>query len=347
MARENVDTKLNAKHNAKDNTRDKAKIKGNVNLVINTIWTEKYRPREFEDVLGHKSTVDRARAFVAVRNMPHLLFAGPAGCGKTTLALIIAKKMFGEHWRDNFLELNASDERGIAIVREKIKDFARTKSFGASFKIIFLDESDALTRDAQQALRRTMEMFTTTCRFILSCNTSSKLIDPIQSRCSIFRFQLLDEKDVRKKIEVIAKNERLKIDEKAIKVLCKVSRGDLRRVTNLLQASATLTKKITEDVIYETVSEAMPHEVLDMLEIAIKGDFLIAREKLLDIMTKKALSGLDIVKAIQKEIWNLKIADEEKIKLTQKCGEIEFRLVEGSDAFIQLEALLTNFLNVK
>jgi replication factor C small subunit len=317
------------------------------NTALNTIWTEKYRPREFEEMLGHKYIVERTKAFVAAHNMPHLLFAGPAGCGKTTLALIIAKKFFGEHWHDNFLELNASDERGIAIVRQKIKDFARTKSFGASFKIIFLDESDALTRDAQQALRRTMEMFTNTCRFILSCNTSSKLIDPIQSRCSVFRFQLLEEKDIRKKIEKIAKQEKLKIDEKAMKALYKVSKGDLRRVTNLLQASATLTKKIDEEIVYETMSEATPHEIFDMLKIAVSGNFIAAREKLLDIMTKKALSGLDIIKVIQKEIWNLEINDNDKVKLTEKCGEIEFRLVEGSDAFIQLEALLANFLIVK
>lgn len=324
----------------------KEKAEGN-REIDSVIWTEKYRPKDFDEIVGHELIIDRARAFVNAKNMPHLLFAGPAGCGKTTLALIIAKKMFGEHWHDNFLELNASDERGIAVVREKVKDFARTKSFGYPFKIIFLDESDALTREAQHALRRTMEMFTGTCRFILSCNTSSKIIDPIQSRCSIFRFQLLDEENVKKRILMIAKKEDLKINEEAIKALYKVTKGDLRRVTNLLQASATISKKIDEKVIYETVSEAMPHEISDMLKTAVSGNFLNAREKLLDIMTKKALSGLDIVKAVQKEIWNLGVSDKEKVRLTEKCGEIEFRLVEGSDEFVQLEALLANFLDVK
>jgi replication factor C small subunit len=315
--------------------------------ALSLIWTEKYRPRSFNDVVGHESIVQRAKAFVMAKNMPHLLFAGPAGCGKTTLALIVAKKLFGDVWHENFLELNASDERGINVVRQKVKDFARTKSFEAPFKIIFLDESDALTREAQQALRRTMEMFTNTCRFILSCNTSSKIIDPIQSRCSVFRFQLLKEKDVKKIIERIAKEEGLNINEKATKSLYDVSKGDLRRVINLLQASATLTKKIDENVIYETMNEAMPQEVLDMLKIAITGNFIFAREKLLDIMLKKSLSGIDMIKSIQKHIWDLKISDESKMKLIEKCGEIEFRLVEGSDEFIQLEALLANFLNVK
>ncbi len=315
--------------------------------IDSIIWTEKYRPKNFEDVYGHEDIVKRAKAFVEAKNMPHLLFAGPAGCGKTTLALIIAKKMFGDRWHDNLLELNASDERGIAVVREKVKDFARTKSFGAPFKIIFLDESDALTQEAQQALRRTMEMFTGTCRFILSCNSSSKIIDPIQSRCSIFRFKLLEEKDVKKYIENIAKQENIAVEDKAIKALFNISKGDLRRTTNLLQASATIAKKIDEKTIYEIIQEANPEEIQELLKTAITGKFLEAREKLLDIMLKRALNGLDIIKAIQREVWNLKLSDTTKMNLVEKCGEIEFRLVEGSDEFVQLEALLANFLNVK
>src|SRR3989338_6657530 len=156
------------------------------------IWTEKYRPHDFSDIKGQKGIVEKVKAFVQQKNMPHQLYSGPAGVGKSTLALVVAKKLFGENWRQNFLELNASDERGIDIVRVKVKDFARTRAMGdVPFKIIFLDECDALTREAQQALRRTMEMFTKTTRFILSCNYSSKIIEPIQSRCAVFRFKPL------------------------------------------------------------------------------------------------------------------------------------------------------------
>jgi len=319
------------------------KVKGQESII----WTEKYRPRDFSEVLGHNEIVKRAKAFVQSQNMPHLLFSGPAGSGKTTLSLIIAKKFFGESWNENFLELNASDERGIDVVRRKVKSFARTKAFNGPFKIIFLDESDALTKEAQQALRRTMEMFTGTCRFILSCNTSSKIIDPIQSRCSIFRFKLLDKKDVANIVERIAKQEGFKITNKAIEALYSISHGDLRRVINILQASASISKNIDENTIYEIIAEAKPADIKNILELAMKGSFVNSRERLLDLMLKQGLSGLDIIKAIQKEIWNLNIKDEEKLKLIEKCGEIEFRLVEGSDDFIQLEALLATFILIK
>ena len=159
------------------------------------IWTERYRPSTFEEVVGQQEIVKRVRSLVQSINIPHLLFAGPAGTGKSTLALIIVHELFGDTWKQNYLELNASDERGIDVVRQKVKDFARTKSLGnVPFKVIFLDEADALTREAQQALRRTMENYTNTCRFILSCNYSSQIIDPIQSRCVVFRFKLLEKK---------------------------------------------------------------------------------------------------------------------------------------------------------
>ena len=161
------------------------------------IWTEKYRPSTFSHLVGQDEIVKRVQALTNSLNIPHLLFAGPAGTGKSTLALITVKDLYRDTWKDNYLELNASDERGIQVVREKVKNFARTKSLGnVPFKIIFLDEADALTPEAQQALRRTMENYSSTCRFIMSCNYSSKIIDPIQSRCAVFRFKILEKKDI-------------------------------------------------------------------------------------------------------------------------------------------------------
>ncbi len=310
---------------------------------MNVIWTEKYRPKNFSDVLGQEHVVSKVEAFVKQKNMPHLLFVGPAGVGKTSLALVIAKQFFGEGWRNNFLELNASDERGIDVIRVKVKDFARTRAIGdVPFKIIYLDECDALTRDAQQALRRTMENYTQTCRFILSANYSSKLIDPIQSRCAIFRFRPLEKEHIGKIIERITKEEGLEVEKAAEDALFAVSGGDCRRVENIMQSCTAISKKITEDLVFSISSMAKPKEILNVLNSAWEGKFVEARKGLLNIMLNYGLSGADAIRQIQKEILEMDIDNREKMLLIEKCGEAEFRVSEGSDSFIQLEAFLAN-----
>ena len=310
-------------------------------MTAHAIWTEKYRPQEFSDIKGQKEIVKRVKAFVEQKNMPHLLFAGPAGVGKSTLAIVATKKLFGDEWRQNLLELNASDTRGIDIIRLNVKDFARTRAIGDSpFKIIFLDEADALTREAQQALRRTMENYTQTCRFILSVNYSSKVIDPIQSRCAVFRFKPLEKEDINAIIDRIAAEENLKVTETVKEALYTVSGGDCRKLENILQSSAAVSKNITEDLIYSIASVAKPKEIKEVLELALKNKFVEARKKLLDVMLNYGLSGLDIIKQVQSEILDLTIGNKEKMTLIEKCGEVEFRMTEGSDEFIQLEAFL-------
>ena len=314
-------------------------------MTDSTIWTEKYRPQTFEDIKGQKKIVERIKAFVEQKNMPHLLLAGPAGVGKSTISLVIAKELFKDTWKQNLLELNASDDRGIDVVRHTIKEFAKTKSMGnVPFKIIFLDECDSLTKEAQQALRRTMENYVMTTRFILSCNYSSKIIDPIQSRCTVFRFKPLTEEDIADYVKAIIQRENLEMDETTVKALVEMSSGDVRKVTNILQSCASIEKKITKDLIYSLVSAAEPKEINEIINLAINRQFIKARSLLLDTMLKHGLSGIDILKQIQKETMELStISDEKRIELIDKCGEIEFRMVEGADEFIQLEALLASY----
>lgn len=314
---------------------------GNKESFDHSLWTEKYRPKDFNEIIGQEDIVTRVKSFVKTKNLPHLLFSGPPGVGKTTLALVIAKKLYGSEWRENFLELNASDERGIDVIRIKVKDFARTKSLSeVPFKIIYLDESDALTREAQQALRRIMENYTNTCRFILSCNYSSKIIEPIQSRCALFRFKPLKKEEIFKLIDNISEKEFLKINDKAKEALYEASEGDCRKIENILQSCATLSKEITEEQVYSITAMARPKEVEKIIKLSLSGKINEARKLLVKTLLEYGLSGLDLIKQLHKEVLNLNIDEIKKLKMIEACGEYEFRLVEGSDTYIQLEALL-------
>ncbi len=305
------------------------------------IWIELYRPKKFSEVVGQEHIIKRLESFVKSKNLPHMLFSGPAGVGKTSSSLIIANELYGDNWRQNFLELNASDARGIDTVRTIIKDFCRTQAVGTELpKLIFLDEADALTKDAQHSLRRMMEQYSENVRFILGANYSSKIIDPIQSRCALFRFRPLERKDIQKILEHVARQEKIKIDEEALNAIIDVAEGDARKAENILQSCASTSTTITKKTVFEVASAAEPKEVIQVLELALNKDFHKARNKLLDIMVNHGLSGIDIIKQLHKELWNLKITDIEKIRLIEKCAETEFRMVEGSDEYLQLESFL-------
>jgi len=309
-------------------------------------WTEKYRPRKLREVTGHSAVVERLEGYAKSKNMPHLLFAGGAGIGKTTCALALATELYGDDYRQSFLEMNASDERGIDAVRTKIKDFARTIPMAdVPFKIIFLDEADALTPDAQNALRRTMERYSSITRFILSANYSSRIIEPIQSRCSVFRFTPLGDGDIKKIIAHIAEKEKLKVDAKAVDAVVYVSEGDARKAINCLQGAAGAEDgKITEEAVFRVSSRARPKEIAEMVDLALKGKFSEARKALDEVMVRYAMSGEDVVEQVYKEVVRLDVPDDVKVRLVDRVGEYDFRLSEGADPRIQLEALLAQIM---
>jgi replication factor C small subunit len=237
--------------------------------------------------------------------------------------------------------LHNSDERGIDVIRHKVKEFARTKPMGGvPFRMIILDEADALTQDAQQALRRTMESYTSVSRFVLICNWSTKIIEPIQSRCAVFRFRSLSEEDIRKYIDRVAISENLKVDESAVAAIIDITEGDLRRVSNLMQSAASLGKEINEGSVYDAASRARPNDVRDMFKLAMNGEFMEARKALQNILLKQGLAGSDILSEIHRQIYNFDIPEEKKIALIDKCGEYDFRISEGGNELIQLEAFL-------
>ena len=309
---------------------------------LNQIWVDKYRPKTFKEIIGQEYFIKRIKAFIESKNLPHLLFAGSPGTGKTTTALVVATELYGKNAiRGNFLELNASDDRGIDVVRKNIKEFARLKSLAnVPYKIICLDEADSLTKEAQQALRRTMEKYSTTCRFILACNEISKLIDPIQSRCVIFKFKPLTKDNLIELSKKIEKAEGLKIEESAKELLVELSKGDLRKLVNTLQATSSINKNVTKELIEEVMDFVNPHEIKDMLNYAIKGDFFKARDTMVKLKTIRGLTALEILKEIYKQVINMDIDPKLKIKTVDRIATVEFRIVEGSDEDLQLEALL-------
>lgn len=319
------------------------------------IWIEKYRPVRLDQVTGQEETIERLKSYVATKNLPHLLFSGPPGVGKTASAVSIAREIFGEDlWRENFIELNASDERGIDVVRTKIKNFAKTVPMGgAGFKIIFLDEADALTSDAQSALRRTMERFSNNCRFILSCNYSSRIIEPIQSRCAVFRFRRLSDEAIRKRLKYIAKAQDLTVAEDGYEALIYVAQGDMRKAVNSLQAAAFVEpeKPISRETIYKTTATANPEDIRNLIETALRGNFRAARKELNRLLYEEGLSGEDIIGQIYRSlsemdnrmILDLGLSEKRIVELVDIIGEIDFRLTEGATEKIQLEALLAHF----
>ncbi len=307
------------------------------------IWTEKYRPKKLDEIVNQVHVTSRLKAWIDTKAIPNMLFAGSAGIGKTCCAVVIARELFGDNWRENFLELNASDERGIDIVRGKIKDFAKIRPLGHNFKIIFLDEADALTSEAQQALRRTMEKYSSNCRFVLSCNYSSRLIEPIQSRCVVFRFRSLTKDDVIKHLKSLSEKEGVSAETPALEAIYELSEGDMRKSINLLQASSVYNP-ITAEKVYEIASSAKPQDVKDMIGFALAGNFAEAKKKLYDMLINQGIAAEDIIKTVHRNIFDLEIPEEKKFHLLEKIGDFEFRLNQGGTPEIQLTALLAHFL---
>tara|TARA_B100001146_G_C16100368_1_gene399122 strand:- start:49 stop:1005 length:957 start_codon:yes stop_codon:yes gene_type:complete len=310
--------------------------------MINTdvMWVEKYRPQNLSEIVNQKDVKGSLSGLMKNQSeMPHLLFSGSAGVGKTTTAICISREILGDVWKDYTLELNASDERGINMVRERVKKFSRFAGLGSQipFKIIILDEADEMTSDAQTALRRIIEDTAKFCRFILIANNISKIIDPIQSRCAVFKFTRINENEIIEQLKIISEKEKIKADEKGLKEITNYAGGDMRHAINLLQAVAS-AGNITQASVKSSAGLTKTTDVSDVLKLAVSGKIQDARNKMIELIKVYGMSESDFLKYINQSLFEQKSENLEE--MSQIIAKYDYRVLSGANSEIQLSAML-------
>jgi len=308
--------------------------------LSNVMWVEKYRPKKISEIVNQKEIMGSLGALLKNQSeMPHLLFSGSAGVGKTSTAICISREILGEYWRDYSLELNASDERGIGMVREKVKKFSRFAGLDTEipFKIIILDEADEMTSDAQTALRRIIEDTAKYCRFILIANNLSKIIEPIQSRCVVFKFTRISNKEISSQLKFIAQKEKIKADEKGLETISDYADGDIRHAINILQAAASMGS-IDISNVKSVIGLTKTKDVQDVLKLALDGKVSDAREKMIELIKVYGMSESDFLKYINQAVFASKTNNIEGI--LEIIAKYDYRILVGANPEIQLSALL-------
>ena len=312
----------------------------------NVMWVEKYRPQKISELVNQKETIGSISSMLKNQSeLPHLLFSGSAGVGKTSAALCLSREILGEHWKDYTLELNASDERGINMVRERVKKFSRFAGLDTEipFKMIILDEADEMTNDAQTALRRIIEDTAKICRFILIANNLSKIIEPIQSRCVVFKFTKISDKEILSQLKSIAKKEKIKTDENGLNAISDYTNGDLRHAINIFQAAAS-SGNVTEPVVKSIVGLTKTKDVQDVLKLALGGKISDARDKMIELIKVYGMSESDFLKYINQAVFTSKVNNLEGILET--IAKYDYRILVGANPEIQLSALLAELAKI-
>ncbi|MDE1724289.1 MAG: replication factor C small subunit [Thaumarchaeota archaeon] len=316
-------------------------------MTESSMWVEKYRPTKISDIINQKDIVGSLQSLLKnTPEMPHLLFSGSAGVGKTTTALCLAREILGDSWREYTLELNASDERGINMVRERVKKFARFSGLDTNipFKLLILDEADEMTSDAQTALRRIIEDAAKHCRFIMIANNISKIIEPLQSRCAVFKFTRILEDDIINHLEEICKKEKIKYTQGGLKTLYQYSEGDMRHTINMLQATASIGV-INEDNVKSSAGLAKTSDVGSILKLALAGKISDARNKMIELIKVYGMSESDFLKYLNEECYKTKTSHLSE--MLEVIAKYDYRLIIGANPEIQLSALLAELGSIE
>ncbi|GAA5846752.1 hypothetical protein JCM3766R1_005057 [Sporobolomyces carnicolor] len=312
----------------------------------NLPWVEKYRPVTLDDVVAHQDIISTIDSFIAKSRVPHLLFYGPPGTGKTSTILAVARKLYGDGsvMRNNCLELNASDDRGIDVVREQIKNFASTRMQGgagkAGFKLIILDEADMMTQAAQSALRRVIEQYTKNVRFCIICNYVNKIIPAIQSRCTRFRFGPLPQVEVEKRLQHVIQAENCQLTEDGRQALLKLSRGDMRRALNVLQACHAAYEMTDATTVYNCTGNPDPQDIEAIVKTMMNDSFETAYTRISSLKAEKGLALQDIIQGIYDFAATIEFSKVTRVYFLDQLAQVEHRLSTGGSEKLQLTALL-------
>ncbi|KAJ2376212.1 Subunit of heteropentameric Replication factor C (RF-C) [Coemansia sp. RSA 2607] len=310
----------------------------------NLPWVEKYRPTSLDELVSQSDIVDTLQRFIDDGKLPHLLFYGPPGTGKTTTILAIARKLYGKNMGSMVLELNASDDRGIDVIRDQIKTFASTRTvFSSGLKLVILDEADAMTTPAQAALRRVIEKYTKNVRFCIICNYVSKIIPAAQSRCTRFRFAPLKLTDINGRLDMIVGREQVDITSDGKDALIKLSGGDMRRVLNVLQACHAAYPRINSEEVYACTGQPSPDDIKRVVDWMLNDDFHVALSNIVNLKRDKGLALQDIITELTPYVNNIEFPAPTRVYLLEMLAEIEYHMSVGSTEKIQLSALVGAF----
>ncbi|CAL5384885.1 unnamed protein product [Camellia sinensis] len=351
-----------------DDTGDKNHSLKNTKAIP---WVEKYRPQSLSDVAAHRDIVDTIDRLTSENKLPHLLLYGPPGTGKTSTILAVARKLYGSQMHNMVLELNASDDRGIDVVRQQIQDFASTQSFSfgakSAVKLVLLDEADAMTKDAQFALRRVIEKYTKSTRFSLICNHVNKIIPALQSRCTRFRFAPLDAIHVSERLKHVIQAEELDVRESGLAALVRLSNGDMRKALNILQSTHMASQQITEEAVYLCTGNPLPKDIEQISHWLLNEQFAVSFRRIQQVWfsnavvivaqckytgnfarisemkARKGLALVDIVREVTMFVFKIKMPPDVRVQLINDLADIEYRLSFGCNDKLQLGSLIATF----